>query len=82
MLCNKSKIDVDVYSFKKGENYYIESKYAKIIIEEEWRLVVEDIEKDNEEYNKKAQNDKNDKQKKSKIKKIRKNGNEKLEDSD
>ena len=60
---------IDVYSFKKGENYYIESKYAKIITEEEWRLVVEDIEKDNEEYNKKAQNYKNDKKKNLKLKK-------------
>ena len=85
MWCNKGKSDVDVYSFKKGETYYIEFKYAKIITEKEWILVVEDIEKDNEEYNKKALNDKNakkGKKKKSKIKKIRKNRKENLEDSD
>ena len=36
--------------FKKDEKYYLDPKYATIITESEWKKVIDEISKDNEEY--------------------------------
>ena len=44
------KVDVDLYMFKKDETYYIDPKYASIITENEWKKIIDEITKDNEDY--------------------------------
>ena len=66
------KIDAEIGSFKIGEIYYIEPKLVKVITDKEWKLILEDLKNDLEEYNKKMQIVKKNKKKKKVVKKIRK----------
>ena len=68
----KVKIDADIGSFKIGEEYYIEPKLAKIITDNEWKLVIDDLKHDLEEYNRKIQNEVKNKKKEKNVKKIKK----------
>ena len=72
MWFNKSQNWCNFILFNLGETYYIDPKNTKLISEEEWKIVIENIEKIIEEHNKKIQ--KNEKKKKNykKGKKIRK----------
>jgi len=67
------KVDVNLYGFKSGEIYLIEPKYAKIINENEWKAIINKINTDIDEFNKKMQNIKKSKDNKKKLKKYRKN---------
>ena len=68
----KVKIDADIGSFKIGEEYYIEPKSAKIITDNEWKLVIDDLKHDLEEYNRKIQKEIKNKKKEKKVKKFKK----------
>lgn len=50
------KFDADLYSFKSGETYLIDPKNAKIVNENEWNIIINEIIKNYEDYNKKMQN--------------------------
>ena len=47
------KIDANIGSFKIDEIYYIEPKLVKTITDNNWKNIIEDIQDDLEEYNKK-----------------------------
>ena len=42
----KIKIDLDKGCFKPGEEYYIEPKLAKVIINNEWKLIIDALKHD------------------------------------
>ena len=46
----KVKVDVDLYSFKKEETFYLDPKYTTIITKTEWKKVIDEINHDNEIY--------------------------------
>jgi len=50
------KFDVDLYSFKSRDTYLIDPKNAKIVNENEWNIIINEIIKNYEDYNKKMQN--------------------------
>ena len=60
----KVKVDANIYLFKKGEIYFLYPFNAKIINENKWNKVIEDINKDQEEHNKRMQYSVKNKQKK------------------
>ena len=79
----KVKVDVDLYLFKKDETYYLDPKYATIITESEWKKVIDEISKDNEEYLKNLGKSKKFNKRKKNFSKKRKTNKKKDEiDSD
>ena len=51
----KVKIDAEIGCFKLGEIYYVEPKLVKVITHKEWKVIIDDLQHDLEEYNKKMQ---------------------------
>ena len=64
----KVVVDEDIYGFKKGENYYVSPKDVKLINEIECKLILDEIKKDLEEYNKRMSLLKERKKKKKRVK--------------
>ena len=52
----KVRVDIDLYGFKIGDIFFLDSKDAKIISESEWNLIIKKIKKDEEDFNNKMEN--------------------------